>query len=402
MKVIYYLYSYNSQLPGVNSKVLEKINALISEGINLKCILLYKDEAQNLDMFSNDIFEKHYFNPKQQNIRILKSRYFSPLVSFLNNLRATKLLYNQILKNKPIDFLITRYGTSDYSTFWLVKKLNCKIIFESNTNEIEQLKIRYKGLFNSPLWITYDYLSELFFGPCVLRKAAAVVCVTKEIAKYQRERIGMINTPFPKVTTISNGINVNNYPVSESKFNNGVINAIMILGVDSEWNGLDKIVNAIISNTCEFNLYIVGNIKDKVEHQNIYYVGELDQMEISRLIQSKMINAGIGTLALERKGIKEAAPLKVREYLSRGLPIVYSYNDTDIDSNDEFVKKCCIKLKYGTQQIDLDEICKNLKKITKEMDYNLRIREFALNNVDVSSKAKQYKNLIDELRLSVK
>jgi hypothetical protein len=38
---------------------------------------------------------------------------------------------------------------------------------------------------------------------------------------------------------------------------------------------------------------------------------------------------GLGTLALYRKGMREASPLKVREYLAYGLPTVIGYDDTD-------------------------------------------------------------------------
>ena len=37
-----------------------------------------------------------------------------------------------------------------------------------------------------------------------------------------------------------------------------------------------------------------------------------------------------GTLALHRKQMNEACPLKVREYLAFGLPVVIGYGDTDL------------------------------------------------------------------------
>ena len=38
---------------------------------------------------------------------------------------------------------------------------------------------------------------------------------------------------------------------------------------------------------------------------------------------------GIGPLALHRKGMSEATPLKVRDYLMHGLPILIAHDDTD-------------------------------------------------------------------------
>jgi hypothetical protein len=42
-------------------------------------------------------------------------------------------------------------------------------------------------------------------------------------------------------------------------------------------------------------------------------------------------DVGIGTLALHRKQLHEASPLKVREYLAVGLPVLYAYEDPDAD-----------------------------------------------------------------------
>jgi hypothetical protein len=42
----------------------------------------------------------------------------------------------------------------------------------------------------------------------------------------------------------------------------------------------------------------------------------------------------ISTLALHRKGMKEACPLKTRECLAYGLPMVLPYVDTDLKDLD--------------------------------------------------------------------
>ena len=45
-------------------------------------------------------------------------------------------------------------------------------------------------------------------------------------------------------------------------------------------------------------------------------------------------DVAIGTLALHRKQMDEACPLKVRRYLEFGLPVLLGYRDTDLDSLD--------------------------------------------------------------------
>ena len=42
-------------------------------------------------------------------------------------------------------------------------------------------------------------------------------------------------------------------------------------------------------------------------------------------------DVGLGTLVLHRKDLSEASPLKLREYVAVGLPVVYAHVDPDID-----------------------------------------------------------------------
>ena len=287
-----------------------------------------------------------------------------------------------------------RYGTADFSIRWLIEKLNNKVIFESNTNELEQLKLRYKGLLKTPAWITYDYLSEKFLAAGILRKTSAIVCVTNELSEYQRKRIKPGKLPL--IETISNGIDVSAYEIAPPVSAKDEMNLLMLIGVDSPWHGLDKIVNAVLASEKKMRLYVVGNVTDSFKKENIIFVGQMNKAAITQLIIDKKICCGIGTLALERKGIKEAAPLKVREYIARGLPVVYSYEDTDLDKHKEFRDTYCVRLKYGSD-INADEIYSKIRTIISKPDYHKRIRELAARNLDVNSKAIQYKNLIEKL-----
>lgn len=48
----------------------------------------------------------------------------------------------------------------------------------------------------------------------------------------------------------------------------------------------------------------------------------------------------IGTLALHRKNMTEASPLKTREYLAHGFPVIIGYKDTAFYNQNQimFVK----------------------------------------------------------------
>ena len=43
---------------------------------------------------------------------------------------------------------------------------------------------------------------------------------------------------------------------------------------------------------------------------------------------------GVGTLALHRKNMQEASPLKIAEYVFWGLPVITAYNDVNLKGLD--------------------------------------------------------------------
>jgi hypothetical protein len=48
-------------------------------------------------------------------------------------------------------------------------------------------------------------------------------------------------------------------------------------------------------------------------------------------------DVAIGTLGLYKKGMAQACPLKVREYLARGIPTIIGYKDTDFTEPAPFL-----------------------------------------------------------------
>jgi hypothetical protein len=71
--------------------------------------------------------------------------------------------------------------------------------------------------------------------------------------------------------------------------------------------------------------------------KNVVLHGALPTDQYVRIMQRA--DAGIGTLALHRNGMSEASPLKVREYLASGLPVIIGYTDTDFKGDQAFILK---------------------------------------------------------------
>ena len=79
--------------------------------------------------------------------------------------------------------------------------------------------------------------------------------------------------------------------------------------------------------------------------------GYLPQERLFEMYQK--MDIAIGTLALYRKKMKQASPLKVREYLAFGLPTIIGYDDADLRGLD-----CVLKIPNEESGVEnsLDQI----------------------------------------------
>jgi glycosyltransferase involved in cell wall biosynthesis len=100
------------------------------------------------------------------------------------------------------------------------------------------------------------------------------------------------------------------------------------------WHGVDKLF--ILAVLCQdMHFIVIGYGPDDCPNNppaNLELLGFMTQGEIHKALMRA--DAAFGTLALHRKNMEEACPLKVREALAYGLPIIYAYKDTDLDDLD--------------------------------------------------------------------
>ncbi len=101
----------------------------------------------------------------------------------------------------------------------------------------------------------------------------------------------------------------------------------MLLGYPAAWAGVDKAI-ALAEAMPELDLHLVGaGVPDGPLPANVRVYGRLPRDGYRDVLASA--DFGIGPLALHRKGMSEASPLKVREYLLHGLPVLTAHEDTD-------------------------------------------------------------------------
>lgn len=154
----------------------------------------------------------------------------------------------------------------------------------------------------------------------ILASATGLVCVTHEAAR--------VVEPFQKPTVvIANGVDLASRAVLPPA--TGARPRLAFLhGAAVVWQGVDKLLwMARAMPECDFVLIGMDSSTLADVPSNVELHGVLSRAEYEPILAGS--DAAIGTLALHRKGMDESPPLKVREYLAYGLPVVIGYEDTD-------------------------------------------------------------------------
>jgi len=191
-------------------------------------------------------------------------------------------------------------------------------VIEVQTNELTEYFVQHKG----------HALYHLLTRRRVDKQAAGFVFVSREIAKmsYYANLEGL-----KKV--IANGVDFQEFPYFSPR-NNPTPHLLFMMGYPGSWQGLDKVLQ-MADLFPEWRFLLIGVSPQKDFPSNVEAFGFLKREAYLPLI--KKADIGIGSLALHRKRMNEASPLKVREYLALGLPIIIAYEDTDFPNGAPFI-----------------------------------------------------------------
>ena len=305
---ILYLTEVNIDVP---SSVLTKMNAQIEEwstygheifvasfpiyNVQRKQILLSK-EAKGFIEYKNSWVKRF---PK------------GGLFNMGNKILSIKKYRNYISKISP-DLIYLREMAAFPGLASLLHKN--KVVVESNTVLMNEIKLRNKKLFQ---------LAKLYQNK-VNKKVDGFIGVTNEVTnqfiKYNKPSL-----------TITNGIKIETFNIISPVNNRAQI--IMVCSPGCLWHGFDKYIKmAELLPEMDFHLIGPPKLDFNVSFKNLFLYGYLSKIELIN-IYSKM-DIAVGTLALHRKNMQEASPLKVREYALFGLPMILAYNDTDFTGKD--------------------------------------------------------------------
>jgi hypothetical protein len=246
------------------------------------------------------------------------------------------------------------------------------LVIEINTDDLLEyaLGTRIRALYNART------------RALVMRRARAFVFVTDELSRRDSFR------HFPGVhSVISNGIDLSAYPILPPPVNDRP-RLVFVGSAGQPWHGIDK-VEVLAGLRPGWDIDVVGMMADdSASPSNVVWHGPLDRTGVLDVLGRA--DVGIGSLAMHRVGISEACPLKVREYLAVGLPVVYGYSDSDADGLGATALSIA-----NTESNVVDEIDRIDAFV--ERSRGTRIDRSSIAHIDTSAKERERLELFGEL-----
>lgn len=299
-KIAYYLHWNDNLESGVFKKVLGQTNFWMTKGYKVKIFMLSRSSAYSEQNNTKEtIFVEKYHN----------------IISRLDSLRK---IAKAITEWAP-DMIYYRYDLFYPPLYPIIKKF--PTVVEINSDDLSEYRTGSKHRY------FYNYLTR----DKLFRKVKGIVFVSRELSlkkhffKYNKQMV-----------VIGNGIDLSKY-VKIVPPKNLIPHIVFIGSSGQSWHGVDKLI-WLASNFTKWRFDIIGIKESEFNNSipsNMVFHGFLKSSEYEPIMAKA--DVAIGTLALHRKNLEEASPLKVREYLAYGIPTIIAYKDTDFSRKIPYI-----------------------------------------------------------------
>lgn len=202
-----------------------------------------------------------------------------------------------------------------------------------------------------------------------------------------------------KTKLIANGIDVNSIP-QRSRLPS-VSDRLNLIGVAqlAEWHGYDRLIDAVHQYNkssekfkCVFLIVGEGPAKEKLQSRHlslgggdaVQFLGFKKGVELDLLFETAHV--GVCSLGLYRLGLRDAAILKAREYVARGIPMLLCGSDLDFKGEIPFV----YRIENSGADIDLHMVVEWYRCLGVHGDQLLsNMRQYAIRHLDFDKKIKE-------------
>lgn len=278
----------------------------------------------------------------------------------------------RILAFRP-DVVYARFAT--WYPYLEVLARRCPTVLELNTDDRAELAV------------TAGRLTRLFHNITrrrLLEPAAGFVAMTHEIT----ERV-FDASQRRRAIVIPNGIKLDSIAPAPPVCNERP--RLIFIGTPGlPWHGLDQLV-AFAEARPALDVGIIGSTAGDLGDRlppNVACYGFLRPDAYRAIIERA--DVAVGTLALHRKRMEEACPLKVREYLARGLPTIIGYKDVDFPGDVDFLLE--IPNRAGAVVERLDEVDRFITRWSGQ-----RVSRDLIRHLDTSFKERERLDFLSEV-----
>lgn len=285
---------------GVGKKIVRQINAWTLAGHEVQLFMHGQSREKGASLIPGEVF----FYPEG-----------GRLAGEWGRMLAARRLLSAVKLYNP-DVIYLRYGIYVYPIHRLASI--APVIEEVTTNDLAQ---------HRRLGHLYDLYNRLTRG-IILRRTSGLVCLSRELANSPG--IAIYQKP---IEVIGDGVDLA-YTQPLKAPNNRRPHLVFIGSPDAPWQGVDKLV--LLANLLpDLSIHVIGyDYLDKFDvlPANLILHGYLETDQYKKVL-AKM-DLAMSSLALHRIGMNESSPLKTRECLAYGLPIILPYVDTDLHDLD--------------------------------------------------------------------
>lgn len=239
-------------------------------------------------------------------------------------------------------------------------------------------RLKKAGIYTVTEIPTYPYDSEFVGFPFQTRMGLKVDQMFRHRLYAQMDAVVTFSNATEifgqRTINISNGVDFDSIPLHNNQLSTAN-SSLHLIGVAEVhyWHGYDRLIAGLgeyyqqVEKPCEVFFHIVGGVGPSEMFDSIHASGFSELMDKYR-IRDKVIFHGqlfgsqldevfnqcqfaIGSLGRHRSGITNIKTLKNREYATRGIPFIYSEQDSDFDCMPYVVKAPADESPINIQQI---------------------------------------------------
>lgn len=288
----------------------------------------------------------------------------------------------QVVEQDKLDVLYIRGTPSDPFVERFVERCKAKVVFEINSIQASERKMQKRP------WVAWF---EEFFTRRALQKASGFVGVSSSVQQYYAE---LINDSVPSLI-LGNGFEVESVALRRQPVFDGTHVRLISTANYAKWHGLDRVLRglAVYQGRLSISIAIVGtgktlnDLKKQVNSlglsKQVFFIGEAYGKELDGFFDQSHL--AIAALAVHRIRLKDATSIKVREYLSRGIPFLISYSDIDLKAVP-FGDHYCFIVPPDDSPIDFSFLEVVAPTVFTDSELPARMRRYAIEHVDMREK----------------